>query len=387
MHAPPLKTTTLRGGPPRIALAHDWLVGYRGGEAVLHHIVNALRSARADGELGPIFTLFDNGEPLSGAIDDVPRRASVLGRLPFAATTLRRWLLPLYPAGVRDLSRQLAREHAQRPIDLLVSTSSAGVKNLAPPPGVPHLCYCHTPPRYVWSQARQYGGGLRGLGLGLFGPALRAWDRESSGVTRFLANSTHTAGEIRRCYGRDADVLFPPVRTGFFTPDASIPRGDHWLVVGALEPYKRFDLAIAAANALGHPLTVVGGGSEQARLRSMAGPTVTFAGRVDDERLRREYRTARCLLFPQVEDFGIVAVEALACGTPVVARAAGGALDTVDDETGSLFSESSVDALTAAIRSCPAPGPVVAAACRASAERFSTAAFEAGFLHAVEAIG
>ncbi|MCH7961838.1 MAG: glycosyltransferase [Planctomycetes bacterium] len=301
-----------------------------------------------------------------------------LGRLPWASARARRWLLPAYPSAVRDLGRQMARDHRRCEIDLVISTSSAAIKGLAPPPGVPHLCYCHSPARYVWSRKDEYtkGVGLASTGLRLFGPSFRAWDRRSArNVTRFIANSSYTAGQIRSCYGRDATVVHPPVETAFFTPAEEPKREDYWLLVGAMEPYKRADLAIATANQAAHPLVVVGQGTQRAQLERLAGPTVTFTGSVSDRALREHYRRARLLLFPQVEDFGITAVEAQACGCPVVARGEGGALDTVlDGDTGSLFHESSSAAMIEAIARCPTGAH---AACRSNSLRFSVERFVA----------
>jgi glycosyltransferase involved in cell wall biosynthesis len=372
-----------RAQPPRIALAHDWLVAFRGGEAVLESIA---RVAHNRAQPARLYTMFAP----AGILDRLGRRGpgpdalrawgnprcSWLNAIPGADGALRRWLLPLYPAAVADLSRQLARDHAVAPISLLISTSSAAVKGLKPPANVPHLCYCHAPARYLWSQPSEYrrgrAGRLREFGLGLFGRSLREWDRRTAAhVTRFLANSTHTAAEIRRCYGRESTVVFPPVNISFYTPDQAVPRGDHWLYAGALEPYKRVELVIQAANLARHPLVIVGDGSQAAHLRSLAGASVRFLGRIDDEALRHEYRSARLLIFPQIEDFGIVAVEAHACGTPVLAFRAGGALDTVvDGHTGALFDHPSPDAIIAAAAGTPAPSAAISAACRANAERF-----------------
>ncbi len=310
------------------------------------------------------------------------------------------------------------------------------------------MCYCRAPARCLWSRGDAYAGGMRGVGLRVFGGMLRRWDQgTAANVTEFLANSTHTAREIARCYGREARVVFPPVRLGYFTPlemptggsrspdlsesasegpglgrtdqasltpvqsdwaMASVVQSDpdlrprassgpasvavmkdgHWLAVGALESYKRFDLAIGAAREAGARLVIVGTGSDEKRLRAMAGEGVEFLGRVGDERLRELYRSARLLLFPQVEDFGIVAVEAQACGCPVVARRAGGALDTViDGVTGAMFEGATVQVVLEAVGRVPARTAETTRACRVSAERFGEGVFAASVLGVVRRSG
>lgn len=384
-HPPPDDREVQPGEPAkprrscRIALAHDWLVVYRGGEAVLDAIA---RCVLAEGHtVSRVYTMFDSGARLSPTLDALPRAVSSLNRWPARA---RRWLLPLYPRAVSELSATLARDHQAEPIDLLISTSSAAVKGLKPPAGVPHVCYCHAPARYLWSQAESYGlgrgGGLRRLGLSAFGRRLRAWDRATAAhVTRFLANSTHIAAEIRRCYDRESAVVWPPVRTEFFgaLPDVEVSK-PCWLYAGALEPYKRVDIAIEAANRDGTPLEIVGEGSQASHLRSIAGPSVRFAGRVSDEQLRECYRLASLVLFPQLEDFGIVAVEAQAAGTPVLAFGAGGALDTViEGRTGAFFREQTADSLLQAAKSAPPKCAAVSRTCRDNARRFAETAFAA----------
>ncbi|MFA6044346.1 MAG: glycosyltransferase [Phycisphaerales bacterium] len=367
----------------RVVLAHDWLVGMRGGERVLDAIARVL-AGLPHVEVAGLFVMFDDSHSLSRALDALPHVRSGLGRLPWASTRLRRWLLPLYPAAVRDLSGRLAALHRVKPIDLVISTSSAAIKGLKAPAGVPHLCYCHSPARYVWSQTRQYseGSALRGLGLNLFVERFRHWDaRTSANVSTFVANSNYTRSEIQRCYSRDAKVLFPPVRTEFFTPPTQQrPLDGPWLVAAALEPYKRTELAIEAAKRANRELLVVGDGSERRKLERLAGPHTRFLGRLGDERLRELFRSASVLLFPQLEDFGILAVEAQACGMPVVARRAGGALDTVvDGVTGAFFDDvDDPDAIIAAARRCPKNCD---AACRENAMRFSEAAFKDGLMH------
>lgn len=326
--------------------------------------------------------MFDDSQPLTPALDAIPRQVAPLGNLP-GALKLRRWMLPLYPAAVGQLSERLALMHRKRPIDLLLSTSSAAIKGLRPPAGVPHVCYCHTPARYLWSQADQYAGRLQRAGLRAFGPMLRAWDRDTAQhVTTFIANSTHVAGLIQHAYGRHATVIHPPARTTFFTPGQQ-PRAGHWLAVGALEPYKRFDTAIDAARLTGTPLRIVGEGTMRATLQRSATANVTFLGRLSDEDLRTEMRTAAVLLFPQVEDFGITAVEAQACGLPIAARAQGGALDIVQDGITGALCEGSPQALVKAAQRAATCKP---AACVHNAQRFSEARFETAIQAAIEAV-
>lgn len=382
---------------PRVALAHDWLVGRRGGEAVLEHIARIVRQHYTH---AGIYTLFKKGKGLGGAIDTFDCYTSMLNLLPGSA---RRWLLPLYPVAVDSLSDRLARHHAASPVDLLVSTSSGLIKGMRAPEGARHLCYCHSPARYLWSVQEEYtrggGGALRKAGFALFGERLKAWDRKTvTNVDGFIANSRHTAREIERCFSREAEVIHPPVRTNLFTPDPGVKREDFWLVAGALEPYKRTDLAIEAAMGAGRRLIIAGTGSQLGALKSHAKKEarrlarmglgtkrhtlVEFLGRVDDSTLIGLFRRARCLLFPQIEDFGIVAVEAQACGCPVVARRAGGALDSVlEGRTGCFFSEATGQSLREAAERVPEG---VDEQCRAHAEKFSETAFDRRMHAAIE---
>ncbi len=359
----------------RIALAHDWLCGVRGGEHVLERIA---RIIAREHESAGLFVMFNDGAPIGPNVDAMSVRASWLNALP-GSRLLRRWLLPLYPSAVESLSRRLQREHDRAAIDLLISTSSAAIKGLRPPPGVPHLCYCHSPARYVWSQERAAEHGARGLGLRLFGGWFRAWDRmTASRVTAFIANSQHTAAEIERCYARTSVVVHPPVREFFFELPLEQRAADApWLVVSALEPYKRIDLAIDAAIDARHELIIVGDGSQRQTLEQRAAghSNVRFVGRQSDEELRGWYSRAALLLFPQVEDFGIVALEAQACGLAVVARRAGGALETVvEGRTGAFFDGENVVNVLAAVGACPGGRE---ADCRAHAEAFREQRFDA----------
>lgn len=360
---------------PRIALAHDWLVGMRGGERVLD------RLAVIFGPTDLFLMVHDPSRRYTPALDACTIHTSSMQRWPGAAGRLRRWYLPLYPRAVESL-------RIEPRFDLLISTSSAMIKAIRPPTQsdrrdrVPHLCYCHCPARYLWSLTDEYASGglagrLRSAGFSLFGNRLRKYDLNTCDrVDTFLANSTHTARAIESCYGRKAAVVHPPVDTEFFTPDPSVARGEHCLIISALEPYKRVDLAIHAANALKIPLRIGGDGSQQRFLRQLAGPTVTFLGPLDNEQTRREYRTARALLFPGIEDFGIVPVEAMACGCPVIAFKKGGAEDWMTNDVGLTFDRQSVAALADAIRQFESTA-VSADACRRNARRFDVATFDA----------
>jgi len=362
--------------PKRIALAHDWLVNNRGGEAVLAGIAQA---ALETADPGFLYTLFDGYGEYSNAIDHFERRVSGLNRLPASA---RRWLLPAYPRGVEQLTRALNRDHAKDPIDLLISTSSGMIKGMRAPEGAAHLCYCHAPARYLWSITDEYTRGLagrvRGIGFKVFGDRLREWDRRTAAnVDTFIANSTHVAREIERCFGRKAMVIHPPVRTDLFTPDESVLREDFWFCFGAHEPYKRTDLAIDAAVRANARLVIAGGGSaiDSLKARAARAPDglIEFKGRINDTELIGFYRRAACLIYPQIEDFGIVAVEAQACGCPIVARRAGGALDSViGGETGMFFESDQPDAIIDAVRALPSDP---ASACRRNARRFSVERF------------
>ena len=320
-----------------IGLVHDWLTGQRGGENVLAAIARLFPAA-------PIYTLFHFPGSVAPAIESHPIVTSFLQRAP-ALDPAYRWYLPLFPLAIEDLP---VRDHR-----LVLSTSHCVAKGARRGPGALHVCYCHTPMRYAWDQEAAYFGARRGPVAALQRrvlAALRRWDVATAHrVDHYLANSSFVAGRIRRYYGRDAEVLPPPVDVEFFTPGSG-PRGDHAVMVAALAPYKKVDAAIQACERLGIPLVVVGVGPERARLERLAGPTTRLAGRVSGAELRDLYRRAICFLQPGIEDFGIAAVEALACATPVVALAEGGVLDIVEEgRHGILFRDPTAEGIGAAI--------------------------------------
>lgn len=325
---------------PRVAFVHDWLTGMRGGEKVL----DALLEVYPDAD---VFTLVHLPGQVSPAIERRPIHQAFVGRLP-GAGRLYRHLLPSFPIAVEtfDLDR----------FDLVVSTSHCAAKSAVPPPGVRHLCYCHSPMRYAWDQYEAYFGWHRlGPGTLVMRPVMRAlarWDAATAcRPDRYVANSQHVARRIARYYNRQSAVVHPPVDVGFYEP-APVRRTHGFLVVSALVPYKRIDVAVDACARVGAPLTIVGQGPEAAALRRRASADVTFLGPRTDEEIRQLYRQARAVLLPGEEDFGIVPVEAQACGTPVVALARGGALETVvHGQTGLLVESPAVEAFAEALAS------------------------------------
>ena len=354
----------------RVAIVHDYLNQAGGAERV----VAVLHRMYPD---APIFaTLFDPdvvGEPLASA--DV--RVSWMQRLPAWRRYFKAYL-PLYPAAVRSFDL--------RGYDLVISSSSAWAKGIRVPPGAVHVCYCYTPMRWAWSFDSYVGRSELTLpsriAARLVMGALRRWDVSTSrNVDRFIAISSAVAERIREVYARGSDVVFPPVDVRRFSPERT-PE-DFFLVVSRLNAYKRIDLAVLACTQRGLPLVVVGDGPDRAALERIAGPTVTFVGRLPDADVTALFERCRAFILPGMEDFGLTPLEANAAGRPVVAFAAGGALDTVrEGVTGLLFSEPTPDALgNALVATRERPWDV--AALRAHAESFAEAVFVARFTEAV----
>lgn len=357
----------------RVGVVHDWLTGMRGGERVLAELFALFPGAE-------LFTLLHVPGSVSAEIERRPTHTSVVQRLP-AAERLYRHYLPVFPFAIEqfDLDR----------FDLIISSSHCAAKAVVRTGRSVHVCYCHSPMRYAWDQFESYFGEER-VGwtaarlLRRYMRRLARWDADTSGrVDRFVANSRHVAARIGRYYGRAAEVVYPPVDTDFFTPEGRFT-DNYLLVVSALVPYKRLDLAIAAAEAVGMPLKVVGRGPELSRLHRLASNNVGFLGARSNEEIRQLYRGAVALLMPGEEDFGLVPVEAQACGCPVVALARGGALETVEDGvTGVLVQDSSVSAFVKGLNRVRELSFEVTALQR-NAMRFSRGAFQQKMAGAIE---
>lgn len=350
----------------RTALIHDWLTGMRGGEKVLEALSERFPAA-------PIYTLIHNRGSVSAAIEIHEIRSSFIQKLPGAATKYQRYL-PFFPAAIERFDL--------RGFDLVLSTSHCVAKGVVIHPGTKHLCYCHTPMRYVWSAYEEYFGEGR-VGtiaswvLPFVASYLRNWDVTSAlRVDSFAANSAHVQARIERYYGRPARVIHPLVDTEFYTPDPGVSREGFYLVVTALVPYKRVELVLEAAKRRPIEVVIVGSGVEQERLEREAPSSVRFLGWQDANALRDLYRRCRALFFPGEEDFGIVPVEAQACGAPVIGLGRGGLLETVrEDESGVFFREPRAEDLVAAIDRFESQ-EFSTAAVRRNAERFGRERFE-----------
>jgi glycosyltransferase involved in cell wall biosynthesis len=341
----------------------------RGGEKVLLALARLFPQA-------PIFTLLHLKGAVHPELEARVARTTFLRHLPGVDRRYRHYL-PLFPAAVATLDLGA--------FDLVVSSSHCVAKGVRVRPGAVHLSYCHTPMRYVWDRFDDYfgpgrTGRLSRALISLVAEGLRAWDVATArGVDHFAANSAHVAARIRRHYGREAEVIPPPVDTEFFTPDPAAGPGDFLLVVSALAPYKRVELILEACRRTGRPLRIVGSGPEEARLRGMAPPEATFLGPVDDQTLRQLYRACRAVVMPGVEDFGIVPLEAMACGRPAVVFAQGGGPESVvREETGLVFEEPTPASLAAALDGLDRI-PFDTIRLRRRAEAFSTQAFLARF--------
>ena len=374
----------------KVIFAHDWLNGMRGGEKCLESLIRVYPDSS-------IRTLLAEPAKLSERIRQRPIRTSFVQKIPGAVERYK-WFLPLFPLAIRTLDPKPGE------CDLVISTSHCVAKGLRAPKGIPHICYIFTPMRYAWLFFDEYFGNFNALLKPLLKAVLaclRVWDRAASRhVTHFVAISEHVRKRVQKFYGRDAAVIYPPADLDFYAPagedgksadagaaPAQAAREDFYLLVSALVPYKRPDLAVEVCNRLGRRLVVIGSGPELDRLKAMAGPNITFLGWASNEDIRGHYRRCRALLFPGEEDYGIVPVEVQGCGAPVIAYGVGGALETVTDGvSGLFFDRQTPEALIDAIRRLEARSwdP---AAIRRNALRFSEPAFREAFGRFVAASG
>ncbi len=347
----------------RVALVHDWLNQRGGAEAVLETLVETFPDA-------PIYTSIYARDRMPARYRNWRIHTTWLDALPFIHR-YHQFYLPLYPLAFDGLNLS--------EYDVVLSNKSGFCHGVITGPSTVHLCYCLTPTRYVWAYEEYIAReGLPSPARRLLRPLialLRVWDRAAADrVDAFIAISGEVARRIRKFYRRPSLILHPPVEVERFQPSSG--DGDYFLIVSRLVPYKRIDLAIEAFNRLRLPLVIVGDGRDRRRLERIAGPTITFLGRVSADRLPDLYAGCRAFIFPGVEDFGIAPVEAMAAGRPVIAFAAGGALDTViEGVTGVFFREPTPESLAEAVRRFEAMrfDPL---AIRRYAERFDKRAFQ-----------
>ncbi len=324
-----------------LAIVADWLPTYGGAE----HVVAALSALWPD---APIFTTVASPESLPESLRRADIRTSPLQRV-YCILGRHQWLLPWMPRTVEQMDFT--------GFSVVLSSSHAVAKGILPPGNSVHVCYCHTPMRYAWEMEEEYLKDFRIKGLLRRRvrselKRIRRWDLTTARrVDHFIANSSETQARIRRIYGRDSVIIPPPVDDRFFQIPLAERRGEYFLALGRLVPYKRFDLLIDVANSLKLPLKIVGKGSEESRLRSIAGPTVDIVGYADERDLPMLYAGASALFSPQIEDAGIVPMEAQACGTPIIALAQGGIVDIVTDGvTGILAEKQSVESFVNAVK-------------------------------------
>lgn len=352
---------------PKVALVHDWLVGEGGGEQVLKCFHEIWPDA-------PIYTLVFNEEKAPSWTHGIDIRTTYIQHWP-GGKTHHKLLLSFMPKAWEALD---LTEY-----DLVISSCASCCKGVITRPDAIHICYCHSPIRYVWDLYYDYLDGASAI-KHAFMPSMihkvRMWDFQAAQrVDYFVSNSDYVGRRILKFYRRESTTVYPGIRLPVTA--VSEERGDYYFILSRFVGYKRVDLAIEACNILGRKLIVAGsGGEEEQRLRAMAGPTVEFVGRVSDEQLADYYGHAKAFLFPGIEDFGLTPLEAMAGGCPVLAYGEGGALETVvDGETGMFFYEQSADSLALCIEDFEQRS-FNAAACRARAKQFSTDVFKRNFV-------
>ncbi|MFA5779117.1 MAG: glycosyltransferase [Elusimicrobiota bacterium] len=324
----------------KVAIIHDWLTGMRGGEKCLEVFCELFPSAT-------VFTLVYIKGTVSETIERMDIKTSFIQHFPDIEKKYR-YYLPLMPKAIEqfDLTGY----------DLILSSSHCVAKGVKVPENSLHICYCYTPMRYIWDMYEQYFGDSRfyiKFAMKMIKPYLRKWDVENSeNVNYFIAISECVKERIKRHYNREADVIYPPVDTDFFIPFTRypLPSTDYYLIVSAFAPYKKVDLAVETFNKLKLPLKIIGSGQDEKKLKRIAGKNIEFLGWRNNDELRKYYQNCRAVIFPGEEDFGIVPVEAQACGKPVIAYKKGGVLETmIDGKTGIFFNEQTAESLSASV--------------------------------------
>jgi len=371
----------------KVALVHDWLTGMRGGEKVLEVFCELFPDAH-------LYTLLHNRGSLSNTIEDMDIRTSFIQKLPLIKKKYRH-LLPIFPTAIERFD---LREY-----DLVLSSSHCVAKGVITGTDTLHICYCFTPMRYIWDLYNLYFGKERAgmftrVATSLVLTHLRKWDVASNKrVDKFVAISRYIAERIKKNYGRDSDLIYPPVDCSYFKP--GLANDGFYLMVSPLAPNKRVDLAVEAFNTIGLPLIVIGSGQEESKLEKMAGKNIKLMGWQSDEIVREHYVNCKALIFPGVEDFGIVPLEAQACGKPVIAFGEGGALETIipldkeagnrneqlNNATGLFFHEQTTESLAqAVVRFEDVQGQFNEQAIRKNAESFDRAIFKDEFKKYIE---
>ncbi len=362
-----------RPRPLRVAIVHHWIVERAGGEKVIESLLRLYPNA-------DVYTNMYRPRELDGPLSERAIRTTLVNLLPYTPSLLPLYV-PLMPAALARLDL--------RDYDLVISNESGPSKGVRVGPQTVHVCYCQSPMRYVWDMEAEYLAAASPLirpAMRIAAWYLRKWDRSSAKrLDLVIANSRHTQERVRIAWQRDSIIVHPPVEVDRFAPVD--PRRDHFVFLGRLVPYKRADLAVKAANHLGRRLVVIGDGPEMPRLKRLAGGTIEFLGRASHEIVSEVMGSARALLFPGEEDFGIVPVEAMAAGVPVIAFGRGGALDTVvDGVTGILHDEQTVESIAQAIRRLDAsPHSFPAEGLRLHAKSFSFENWAINFRKAVDA--
>ncbi len=357
----------------KVALVHDWLNGMRGGEKCLEVLCELFPEA-------DLYTLIHEKGTLSAKIESMSIRTSFVQSMPFGLKKYRHYL-PLFPFAIEQFDFS--------GYDLIVSSSHCVAKGVRHDDSVFHISYVHAPMRYVWDQFDTYFRQPRTswpvrIGAELMRPYLQRWDRNTAKrVDTFLCNSHHIRRKILDYYNRESQVVYPPVELSHFRPGGA--KDNFYLVVGAFAPNKSVDLAVEAFNRLKLPLKIVGSGQDEEYCRSIAGDSIEFLGVLSSEKLLELYQQARALVFPGEDDFGITALEAQSCNTPVIAFASGGAMETVTEQTGLFFAEQKVEVLCEAVEKMERIWKnYVSEAFRKQTNRFGREQFKKQMAHSIE---